>query len=128
MLQGFPTHMPKGQPYQLVGKSDVFWRERIGNAVTPATAQAIAESMLLALMASSYDEWNLGYTDIWVMPEREVGELDILRILHYPGSKWSIASWIIDHMPEHKTYLEPFSEVGQCSLTSPLRRLKLLMI
>jgi DNA adenine methylase len=36
----------------------------------------------------------------------------IPRILHYPGSKWSMASWIINHMPEHKTYLEPFFGSG----------------
>ncbi|MGG3802015.1 DNA adenine methylase [Metabacillus fastidiosus] len=36
----------------------------------------------------------------------------LLRILHYPGSKWSMASWIISHMPEHKTYLEPFFGSG----------------
>ncbi|WP_342538363.1 DNA adenine methylase [Sporosarcina sp. FSL K6-1540] len=34
------------------------------------------------------------------------------RILHYPGSKWSMAEWIISHMPEHKTYLEPFFGSG----------------
>lgn len=34
------------------------------------------------------------------------------RILHYPGSKWSMADWIIDHMPEHSTYLEPFFGSG----------------
>lgn len=26
--------------------------------------------------------------------------------LKYPGSKWRIASWIINHMPEHHSYLE----------------------
>jgi len=34
------------------------------------------------------------------------------RILHYPGSKWSMAEWIIDHMPPHTTYLEPFFGSG----------------
>lgn len=34
------------------------------------------------------------------------------RILHYPGSKWSMASWIISHMPDHKTYLEPYFGSG----------------
>lgn len=34
------------------------------------------------------------------------------RILHYPGSKWSMADWIISHMPEHTTYLEPFFGSG----------------
>jgi len=32
----------------------------------------------------------------------------IPRILHYPGSKWRIADWIISHFPPHETYLEPF--------------------
>ncbi|MDY0396810.1 DNA adenine methylase [Virgibacillus halophilus] len=38
--------------------------------------------------------------------------MKIPRILHYPGSKWSMAKWIINHMPEHKTYLEPFFGSG----------------
>lgn len=38
--------------------------------------------------------------------------MSIPRILHYPGSKWSMANWIINHMPDHKTYLEPFFGSG----------------
>lgn len=34
------------------------------------------------------------------------------RILHYPGSKWSMAEWIISHMPPHTTYLEPYFGSG----------------
>jgi len=34
------------------------------------------------------------------------------RILHYPGSKWTLAEWIISHMPPHTTYLEPFFGSG----------------
>ncbi|WP_025720246.1 DNA adenine methylase [Paenibacillus sp. 1-18] len=34
------------------------------------------------------------------------------RILHYPGSKWSMADWIISNMPAHTTYLEPFFGSG----------------
>lgn len=34
------------------------------------------------------------------------------RILHYPGSKWSMADWIIEHMPEHTRYLEPIFGSG----------------
>ncbi|EIO4308063.1 DNA adenine methylase, partial [Listeria monocytogenes] len=30
------------------------------------------------------------------------------RILNYPGSKWGLADLIIENMPEHKSYLEPF--------------------
>jgi DNA adenine methylase len=38
--------------------------------------------------------------------------MTIPRILHYPGSKWSMADWIISHMPAHSTYLEPFFGSG----------------
>lgn len=34
------------------------------------------------------------------------------RILNYPGSKWKIAEWIIDHLPTHDVYLEPFFGSG----------------
>lgn len=43
---------------------------------------------------------------------KECEKLAVPRILHYPGSKWSMADWIIRHMPEHKTYLEPFFGSG----------------
>lgn len=33
-------------------------------------------------------------------------------IIKYPGSKWSIADWIINFFPEHHTYLEPFLGSG----------------
>lgn len=38
--------------------------------------------------------------------------MSIPRILHYPGSKWSMAKWIISHFSEHQTYLEPFFGSG----------------
>jgi DNA adenine methylase len=38
--------------------------------------------------------------------------MSVPRILHYPGSKWSMAEWIIRHMPPHTTYLEPFFGSG----------------
>jgi DNA adenine methylase len=38
--------------------------------------------------------------------------MTIPRILHYPGSKWSLAEWIISHFPAHQTYLEPFFGSG----------------
>ncbi|MGR6127874.1 DNA adenine methylase [Paenibacillus sp. SER-28] len=38
--------------------------------------------------------------------------MKIPRILHYPGSKWSMADWIISNMPPHTTYLEPFFGSG----------------
>ncbi len=33
-------------------------------------------------------------------------------IMKYPGSKWSIADWIINFFPEHHSYLEPFFGSG----------------
>ncbi len=29
-------------------------------------------------------------------------------VMKYPGSKWSLAKWIISYFPEHHSYLEPF--------------------
>ncbi|WP_338826357.1 hypothetical protein MTBGP_11690 [Moorella thermoacetica] len=66
VLQGFPISLPNGQPLKLAGKSDARWRERIGNAVPPPTAKAIAEQILSALLVSEKGEWVLGYTGFWV--------------------------------------------------------------
>jgi len=33
-------------------------------------------------------------------------------IMKYPGSKWSIAKWIINLFPEHHSYVEPFFGSG----------------
>ncbi len=33
-------------------------------------------------------------------------------VMKYPGSKWSIASWIISFFPPHHSYLEPFFGSG----------------
>jgi len=45
--------------------------------------------------------------------------MGVPRILHYPGSKWSLAEWIIDHMPPHQTYLEPFFGSGAVFFNKP---------
>jgi DNA adenine methylase len=37
------------------------------------------------------------------------------RILHYPGSKWSM----VEHMPEHEKYLEPFFGSGAVLFNKP---------
>lgn len=52
---------------ELDGLSDQAWRERIGNAVPPAAAQAVAEEMGRTLMlAWSGETFALGSTPIWV--------------------------------------------------------------
>ncbi|MEH2957803.1 DNA adenine methylase [Candidatus Merdisoma sp. JLR.KK006] len=39
--------------------------------------------------------------------------------MKYPGSKWSIAKWIIDFFPEHHSYLEPFFGSGAILFNKP---------
>jgi len=30
----------------------------------------------------------------------------IRAVVKYPGAKWCIASWVIEHLPAHHSYLE----------------------
>lgn len=40
-------------------------------------------------------------------------------VMKYPGSKWSLASWIISFFPEHHSYLEPFFGSGAVLFNKP---------
>ncbi len=40
-------------------------------------------------------------------------------IFRYPGSKWSIADWIISFFPPHHSYLEPFLGSGAVLFNKP---------
>lgn len=40
-------------------------------------------------------------------------------VLKYPGSKWSIATWINNYMPAHKVYLEPYFGSGAVLFNKP---------
>ena len=40
-------------------------------------------------------------------------------ITKYPGSKWSIAGWVINFFPEHHSYLEPFFGSGAVLFNKP---------
>ena len=54
---------------ELAGLSDADWRERIGNAVPPDAAQAIAETMgRTLLLAWSGEGFMLSALPIWVRP------------------------------------------------------------
>lgn len=54
---------------ELDGLSDQAWRERIGNAVPPKAAQAIAEVMgTTLLLAESGETFQLSATPVWVQP------------------------------------------------------------
>lgn len=33
-------------------------------------------------------------------------------VMKYPGSKWTLAEWIVENMPPHKSYLEPYFGSG----------------
>lgn len=72
-LQGFPTTIA-GRPLELVGRSQSAWRERIGNAIPPPAAQAIASEMLLALLAAKLGTFRLSSTPIWVK-DQEIASL-----------------------------------------------------
>lgn len=68
-LQGIPT-IVDGQPLRLAGHSTSAWRERIGNAVPPPAARAIAERMLVTLMHAALGAFSLsGDGAVWVQPE-----------------------------------------------------------
>lgn len=40
-------------------------------------------------------------------------------VIKYPGAKWRIADWIIGHMPEHHSYLEPYFGSGGVFFRKP---------
>lgn len=40
-------------------------------------------------------------------------------VIKYPGSKWSIANWIINFFPQHHSYLEPFFGSGAVLFNKP---------
>ncbi|KVD94687.1 DNA methyltransferase [Burkholderia stagnalis] len=55
--------------FKLDGDSDSAWRERIGNAVPPDAAEAIAEVMgTTLLLAESGETFRLSSTPVWVRP------------------------------------------------------------
>jgi site-specific DNA-cytosine methylase len=76
-LQGFPVTLEDGRPLVLAGKSDARWRERIGNAVPPPAARAIAEEIMTALLVSEQDGWMLGDTGVWVVPDSEEQSVEV---------------------------------------------------
>jgi len=47
-------------------------------------------------------------------------------VLRYPGSKWRIADWIINHMPEHHTYIEPYFGSGAVFFKKPPSNIELI--
>lgn len=64
-LQGLPTQVD-GEWLQLAGGSKARWRKRIGNAVPPATAEAIARTIWRTLEASQAGILLMGGEPVWV--------------------------------------------------------------
>lgn len=46
------------------------------------------------------------------------------RLLNYVGSKWKMAKWIIQQMPEHNVYLEPFFGSGAVLFNKPAAKIE----
>ncbi len=78
-LQGFPVMLEDGSPLVLDGKSDAKWREKIGNAVPPPAAEAIAEYMLQSLVANKCGDLLLSFTEVWV--DKEEGDFSV-QLIH----------------------------------------------
>lgn len=47
-------------------------------------------------------------------------------IVKYPGSKWSLADWIISFIPKHHSYLEPFFGSGAVLLRKPRSNIEMV--
>ena len=45
-------------------------------------------------------------------------------VIKYPGAKWRIADWIISHMPEHHSYVEPYFGSGAVLFRKPASRIE----
>jgi site-specific DNA-cytosine methylase len=68
-LQSLVDPNEVGETFAFDGASDSAWRERIGNAVPPAAAEAIASVMgTTLLLAWSGETFVLSSTPIWVRP------------------------------------------------------------
>lgn len=40
-------------------------------------------------------------------------------VARYPGGKWLLAPWILEHMPAHRCYVEPFAGAGSVFIQKP---------
>lgn len=77
-LQGF-DYLADGSVFSLEGGSDAKCREWIGNAVPPEAAEVVGNVMLAALMPSQEGVWVMGHTDIWVVPNDEGEEVELVH-------------------------------------------------
>lgn len=71
LLQGFPAKV-RGEWLCLGGGSHKVWRKRVGNAVPPPAAEAIAQNCAATLAAAAEGTFMLSSEHIWV--QRAFGE------------------------------------------------------
>jgi hypothetical protein len=81
-LQGFEVLAPDGHFLCLTGRSHAAWRKRIGNAVPPPAAHAIADSCRRTLDACNAGGLLLSGEPIWVRP---MHDLPPLVLAHEPS-------------------------------------------
>jgi site-specific DNA-cytosine methylase len=79
-LQGFPTEW-RGAPLKLSGASHTEYRRRIGNAVPPPTAEAIAVRFLVTLLQAEAGAFSLSDAGpVWVGPTPELPDhLEVIQ-------------------------------------------------
>ncbi|MGO4496492.1 DNA cytosine methyltransferase [Paenibacillus sp. 2RAB27] len=79
-LQGFPSHLPDGRPFQLEGCSDAKAREYVGNAVPPDAAEGMANVILMAMVMSDAGiSFTFSHQEVWVVPQGESPESAIIH-------------------------------------------------
>lgn len=60
------------------------------------------------------------------MSDRSTGDIDRCGAFPYPGSKGRLADWIIDHIPDHQCYVEPFGGSAAVLLQKPKSTVEIL--
>ena len=46
----------------------------------------------------------------------------IKSVLRYPGAKWALSKWVVENLPKHEVYLEPFFGSGAVFFAKPPSR------